>query len=259
MQATVGRDGSDCARPAMALIRPCKLRISSSPRSRASSASATRSTSVHTSARALGCSDTSCGQADSHEQTARSTSRRLTAHTSHCDCVTITSGSSSRSRSLVHAVDRQGVAQDRLDALVDLAAGAFHVELRRRADGQATNRLGIVAFVGAADELVLEAEGADDLGGAGDQGDDAGHDGSSATLFLFHFFASFCITLLYPLVRREDTLHSAQRLRQPGTAPTSNLHLRSVPLLHSLPLHCGPRPIPSRPRRVPSKSGERPC
>jgi hypothetical protein len=69
------------------------------PRSRASNASATRSTSVHTSAKPFGTSDTSRGHADSHEQTARSTSRKLTAHTSHCDCVTITSGSSSRSRS----------------------------------------------------------------------------------------------------------------------------------------------------------------
>src|SRR5262249_14589897 len=52
-------------------------------------------------------------------------------------------------------------------------AGAVDVEPRFGADGEAADGGREVAFVGAADEVVLEAEGADDFRGAGDQRDDA--------------------------------------------------------------------------------------
>src|SRR5262245_38379523 len=69
------------------------------------------------------------------------------------------------------AVDREPFLQDRLDALVDLVAGALDVELRLGADGEARYRRREVALVRATDKLVLEPQGTDDLGGAGDERD----------------------------------------------------------------------------------------
>src|SRR5262249_8158115 len=73
------------------------------------------------------------------------------------------------------AVDRQGLLDDGLDALVDVAAGAVDVELRLGTDGQVLDGGRVVALVGTDDEALLEADGADNFGGTGEQGNDAWH------------------------------------------------------------------------------------
>ena len=99
---------------------------------------------------------------------------RLTAQTSHCDCVTITSGRSAASCSASHAIDRERLLEDRLHALVDLVARAL--------DGRTSARCRPAA--GFTDggkshscdrptSCSLEAERADDLGAARDERNDA--------------------------------------------------------------------------------------
>ena len=58
----------------------------------------------------------------------------------------------------INAVDGQPFLHDRLDALVDLVAGAIGIELRFGTDRQTLDRRRVVAFVRTSDDLVLEAE-----------------------------------------------------------------------------------------------------
>src|SRR5581483_3107477 len=76
-------------------------------------------------------------------------------------------------RLAVDAVDREALAYDVAHARIDVGAGAFDLELRRRQRRQLQHVGRIVAFVAAPDEAVAASEGAHDLGGAGDQADDA--------------------------------------------------------------------------------------
>src|SRR5262249_37573512 len=72
----------------------------------------------------------------------------------------------------VDAVDRQPLAEDVLDAPVDLGAGAADVEGRLGADRQPSHRLGVVALVGPPDLLLAQPQRVHDLSGTGDQRDD---------------------------------------------------------------------------------------
>jgi len=92
MQATVGRAGSVCAIAATAAMRALRSAISSRPRADAPIASATFWMSVQMSTMASGFSVTMSGVASSQSQTAARRSFSLTAQTSHCDWVTMTSG-----------------------------------------------------------------------------------------------------------------------------------------------------------------------
>src|SRR5262249_35869715 len=71
----------------------------------------------------------------------------------------------------IDAIDREPFLDDRLDALIEHVTGAVRLELRLSAYRQVLDRLRIIAFVRTADDLVLEAEGADDFRGAGDERD----------------------------------------------------------------------------------------
>src|SRR5207302_7068882 len=71
----------------------------------------------------------------------------------------------------MHSIDRESFADDRLDAVVYLAAGADRIELGLGADRQTLDVGGKIAFVRAADQPVLETQCADDLGRARKQRD----------------------------------------------------------------------------------------
>jgi hypothetical protein len=73
----------------------------------------------------------------------------------------------------IYAIDAEGILENCFDALIDLVAGPFDVELWARADGKAGDRVRIIAFVRSSDELVFEAERAKDFSCAGDEGDDS--------------------------------------------------------------------------------------
>lgn len=76
----------------------------------------------------------------------------------------------------VDPVDRQPVGDYRTHLTVDAPADLPNPHLRRRADRKAGDGGRVVALVGTAHEPRLEAERADDLRGARDQGDDpVGH------------------------------------------------------------------------------------
>src|SRR5439155_4428127 len=78
---------------------------------------------------------------------------------------------------LIDGVDRQRVLDDGTDLAVDLGAGGVDVDLGAGADGQTGDGRRVVTFVGAADEVISEAQLADDLRGAGDEGYDSRHSG----------------------------------------------------------------------------------
>ena len=78
----------------------------------------------------------------------------------------------------VNAIDRQRVLQRLPHAAVDLGTRALDVEFRLSADGKTLYRLRKVAFMRAADDLLLEAEGTDYLGRAGDEGHNPRHGGT---------------------------------------------------------------------------------
>ena len=92
IEATEGRPARPPARSAIAAIRSWSDSTSAAPRSGTPRASATRAMSVHRSASPVGSSETIRGRASSQSETACSTSLKVTAHTSHWDWVTMTSG-----------------------------------------------------------------------------------------------------------------------------------------------------------------------
>ncbi len=182
MQATRGRSDrrDDDERSVMSSMRPCRRAIKSleprAGRARRARRLLARSNATRRSA-AFGVSDTSFGQVvQPGNRTVRSTSRRLTAlHTSqwawgHNYRPAPTRAAARRQRE----VDRERFLQDRLDpATIDLVARPLDVELRLGADGQAPDGGWEIALMRAANELILEAEGADICRGAGEERDDA--------------------------------------------------------------------------------------
>ena len=127
-----GRRSGSAARTACS--RPFSSRATSaSPRSGAPSAAATLRMSLHMSPSPIGSSVTMTGRDVTSSQTARSTSLRLTAHTSHCVCVTMTVGASSVEEVGVDAVHRQPFGHDRPHLAVYRLSGGVEAHLRRRA------------------------------------------------------------------------------------------------------------------------------
>jgi hypothetical protein len=76
-------------------------------------------------------------------------------------------GSELQQQRFVDLVKRLAGAQARPHQLVDLAAAAANVERGAAYFGQFTHPRRVVAFVRAPDELVAQAEGAQQLGAAG--------------------------------------------------------------------------------------------
>jgi len=68
-------------------------------------------------------------------------------------------------------VERLARAHSAADFGVDLSAGKRDVEGGFAAGGQTADRGGVVALVRATDEKIAGTEGADDFGGAGEEGD----------------------------------------------------------------------------------------
>ena len=172
-QATRGRLSNPAELARSAPSRVFNSATSSRPRSGIPSAPATASMSSNTSPSAMGARGTIRGCERTTSQTASSTSRRLTAQTSHWVWVTITVGaSSSRRRPSTRYTDSASPTISRTwRSMSRLDAAAIH--LGRGTDGETQDLWREVTFVGTPDETVLHAERADDLGRAGDQRDDA--------------------------------------------------------------------------------------
>ena len=159
-----GRRSTDGGGTRHAAERACKLATESPHERRQPVRRLERSADdpnvVPESSRHIGASATICGWCPMSWAIACSTSFRLTAQTSHWVCVMMCVGSSLAEDLGKDPVDRDRLARERLDALVDLAARCRGRRSWARSKGEAEDVRRIVAFVRAADEKTSQSEAA---------------------------------------------------------------------------------------------------
>jgi len=94
----------------------------------------------------------------------------VTAQTSQCVCVMSRAGSSERMRFDVDMIERLTRPQPPAHFGVDRAAGGVNVERGAGACGELAHPRRVIALVRSPDQRVRRAEPADDLGAAGEEG-----------------------------------------------------------------------------------------
>ena len=136
-------------------------------------ASPTRRISFQTSSRLFGSSETIAGCTPTHVQSACSKITRRDG----ADRALRLSQNQIRPQLAqainIDAINREALGHDLFHALIDLVGGSVNGNFRGAANRQRFDARRKVAFVGAADEMIGEAERSDDLGRARQQGNDA--------------------------------------------------------------------------------------